>query len=144
VHRSLRPVTSLGPSRTHLPRPSADKEFVVFVAYAIVAVLLAVILLGSAAAKLTRYEQVVTTLTGVGVPIEWFPRLASLEIAAAIGLVVGLFVPAVGVAAAIGVILYFIGAVRFHVRAHDTKGLPPPVVIGLLGVAALVLRLASA
>jgi DoxX-like family len=57
-------------------------------------------------------------------------------------LLVGLWVPAIGVAAAIGVILYFIGAVSFHVRAHDT-GLVPPVVIGLLGVAALVLRLAS-
>ena len=87
MHRSLRPVTSLGPSRTHLPRPSADKEVAVFVAYAIVALLLGLILLGSAAAKITRNEQVVTTLTGVGVPIEWFPRLAALEIAAAVGLV---------------------------------------------------------
>jgi len=52
------------------------------------------------------------------------------------------FVPAIGVAAAIGVILYFIGAVSFHVRADDTA-LVPPVVIGLLGVASLVLRLAS-
>jgi len=115
----------------------------VFVAYAIVAVLLAAILLGSAAAKLTGNDQVVTGLTSIAVPLEWFPRLASLEIAGAVGLVVGLFVPAIGVAAAIGIILYFIGAVRFHVVAHDTKGLPTPVVIGLLGVAALVLRLAS-
>jgi DoxX-like family len=115
----------------------------VFVAYAIVAVLLAAVLLASAGAKLTRQEAVVTGLTGIGVPLEWFPRLAALEIAAAIGLVVGLWVPAIGVAAAIGVVLYFIGAVRFHVRARDTKGLPPPVVIGLLGVVALVLRLAS-
>jgi hypothetical protein len=46
------------------------------------------------------------------------------------------------VAAAIAVILYFIGAVTFHVRAHDTA-LAPPVVIGLQGMAVLVLRLAS-
>ena len=114
-----------------------------FIAYAIVALLLAAILLASSAAKLTRKEQIVTGLTSIAVPLEWFPRLASLEIVGAIGLVVGLFVPAVGVAAAIGIILYFIGAVRFHVVAHDTKGLPPPVGIGLAGVAALVLRLAS-
>jgi hypothetical protein len=95
-----------------------------------------------AGAKLTRQEQVVTTLTGIGVPLEWFPQLAAVEIAGAIGLLAGLFVPAIGVAAAIGVILYYIGAVSFHVRAHDTA-LAPPVVIGLLGVAALVLRLAS-
>ncbi len=113
-----------------------------FVVYAVVAVLVAAVLLASAGAKLTRQEAVVTPLTGIGVPLEWFPRLAALEIAGAIGLVVGLWVPAIGVAAAIGVILYFIGAVGFHLRAHD-KALAPPVVIGLLGVAALVLRLAS-
>lgn len=113
-----------------------------FVAYTVVAVLLAMILLASAAAKLTRQEQVVTSLPAVGVPLDWFPWLAALESAGAIGLVVGLFVPAIGVAAAIGVILYFIVAVTFHVRAHDTA-LAPPVVIGLLGVAALVLRLLS-
>ena len=75
-------------------------------------------------------------------PLEWFPQLAAVEIAGAIGLLAGLFVPAIGVAAAIGVILYYIHAVSFHVRAHDTA-LVPPVVIGLLGVGALVLRLAS-
>ena len=70
-------------------------------------------------------------LTGIGVPLDWFPQLAAVEIAGAIGLLAGLFVPAIGIAA-IGVILHFRGAVSFHVRADDTA-LARPVVIGLLG-----------
>jgi uncharacterized membrane protein YphA (DoxX/SURF4 family) len=117
-------LTSASRGRCTQPRrPSADKDIVMFIAYAIVAVLLAVILLASSAAKLTRREQIVTGLTSVAVPLEWFPRLASLEIVGAIGLVVGMFVPVIGVAAALGIILYFIGAVRFHVVAHDTTKL---------------------
>jgi hypothetical protein len=88
----------------------------VFVVYAIVAVLVAAALLASAGAKLTRQEAVVMPLTGIGVPLDWFPQPAAVEIAGATGLLAGLFVPAIGIAAAIGVILHFIGTVRFHVR----------------------------
>jgi hypothetical protein len=107
----------------------------VFVVHAIVAMLVAAALLASAGAKLTRQEAVVMPLTGIGVPLDWFRQLAAVEIAGAIGLLAGLFVPAIGIAAAIGVILHFRGAVSFHVRADDTA-LARPVVIGLLGVAA--------
>jgi hypothetical protein len=68
------------------------------------------------------------------VPLDWFRQPAAVVIAGAIGLLAGLFVPVIGIAAAIGVILHFIGAVSFHVCAHDTA-LARPVVIGLLGVA---------
>jgi uncharacterized membrane protein len=75
----------LGPSRTRTRRSSADKEFVVFVVYAVVAVLVAAVLLASAGAKRTRQEAVVTSLTGIVVPLEWFPQVAALEIAGTIG-----------------------------------------------------------
>jgi hypothetical protein len=48
------------------------------------------------------------------------------------------------VAAAIGLVLYFLGAVITHVKAGDTKGIPAPLVFALLAVAAAVLRIASA
>jgi hypothetical protein len=35
-------------------------------------------------------------LTGIGVPLDWFRQLAAVEIAGAIGLLAGLFVPAIG------------------------------------------------
>jgi type III secretory pathway component EscS len=51
-------------------------------------------------------------------------------------------VPPIGVAAAIGLVLFFIGAIITHLRARDYSfGLA--VVFLVLVVAALVLRLAS-
>ena len=78
-----------------------------FVVHAIAAVLVAAALLASAGARLTHQDAVVMPLTGIGVPLDWFPQLVAAEIAGAIGLLAGLFVPAIGIAAAIGVILHF-------------------------------------
>ena len=54
----------------------------------------------------------------------------------------GLFWWPIGIAAAIGVILYFLGAIIFHLRVHD-KQLAPATVLLLAGVTALVLRAAT-
>lgn len=113
-----------------------------FLPYLVVAALLALLLAFSAWAKLTRDERVVTTMTGIGVPLAWFPYLATCEIAGAVGLLAGIVVPPLGIAAAIGVILYFVGAVFFHLRARD-KAVAPPLVILVFAVAALVLRIAA-
>ncbi|PVE12015.1 DoxX family protein [Streptomyces scopuliridis] len=113
-----------------------------FIAYAVVGILLAAVLTGSAVGTFTRQEKIVGSMTGLGVPESWLSRLATLKSAGAVGLIVGLWVPLLGVAAAIGVILYFIGAAVTHLRAKD-YAIAPVVVILLLAVAALVLRLAS-
>jgi hypothetical protein len=113
-----------------------------FAATVVVSVLLALALLGSATGKLSKQPKIVEQLTGLGVPLGWFPFLALAEIAGAVGLLVGLKVWALGVAAAIGVFLYFDGAVITHVRAKD-KNLLPPMVLGLVAVAAGVLRIAT-
>jgi DoxX-like family len=111
-----------------------------FAVGAVVSVLLGVTLLASAAAKLTRATRVVDSLTGIGVPIGWFPWLAGAEIAGGIGLIVGLAVGPLGVAAAIGVVLYFIGAVIAHLRAKDYKGVSTPAVLLVVAIVALALR----
>jgi uncharacterized membrane protein YphA (DoxX/SURF4 family) len=113
-----------------------------FVVCAIVSVLLAVMLLASAGAKLVKAPPVVQNLGAIGVPLAWFPRLAVLEILGAIGLIVGLFAPPIGVAAAIGVLCYFAAALSFHVRAGD-RNLAPPLVFFVLAVVALITRLGS-
>lgn len=51
--------------------------------------------------------------------------------------------PLIGSAAAIGVVLYFIGAVVTHLRVKDYE-IAPPVALALLAAAALVLRVLSA
>jgi hypothetical protein len=114
-----------------------------FVACAVVSVLLSVILVGSGAAKLTRAARVVDTLTGIGVPIGWFPWLATAEIAGGVGLILGLAVGPLGVAAAIGVVLYFIGAVIAHLRVNDRKGVGAPAVLLILAIVALALRVGT-
>jgi uncharacterized membrane protein YphA (DoxX/SURF4 family) len=115
----------------------------VSVASAVVSIVLAVLLIASAVMKFRKQDQVVAMITGLGVPLSWFPFLGAAEVAGAVGLVVGLAVPPVGIAAAIGVIVYFIGAVVTHLRAGD-HALVSPLMPGLLAVAALALRIASA
>jgi hypothetical protein len=115
-----------------------------FVAYTVIAVLLTLALLASATAKLRRVPQLVAGLTGLGVPLGLFPFLAACEIAGAGGLLIGLWYPPVGVAAAIGLVLYFLGAVGAHLRGRDFKGLPNAAVMLAASAAALILEAISA
>jgi hypothetical protein len=57
--------------------------------------------------------------------------------------VAGLFWWPIGIAAAVGVILYFLGAIIAHLRVRDMTFAPAFVVL-LVAVAALVLRTLSA
>ncbi|CAN5518207.1 hypothetical protein BH24ACT5_BH24ACT5_06730 [soil metagenome] len=114
-----------------------------FVLYVIVAIVLSLALAVSAAGKLTKMEQVVTMMTGVGVPVSWFPMLAAAQLAGAAGLLIGLGVAGLGIAAAIGIVVYFAGAISFHVRAGD-RNIGPPAGLLVLGVIALIARIASA
>lgn len=113
-----------------------------FVVTVIVSVVLALAALGSAAAKLTENPKIVTTLGGLGVPMAWLPKLAAAEIAGAVGLLIGLAVPAIGIAAAAGLVGYFVGAVITHLKANDHE-IVPPAVLGLVAVAAMALRIAT-
>jgi hypothetical protein len=104
---------------------------------------LALMLLASAYAKLTRDKRIVDGLPGLGVPLGLLPFLATCEIAGAAGLLVGLWYAPLGIAAAIGVVLYFIGAVGAHLRGRDFKGVPSPLVFLILAAGVLSLRAAS-
>ncbi|OLE27855.1 MAG: hypothetical protein AUG44_09075 [Actinobacteria bacterium 13_1_20CM_3_71_11] len=107
---------------------------------------LAVGLALSATVYLARIKRVVVTMNRLGVPESWLPVLGALKAAGALGLLVGLRVPVLGVAAATGVVLYFTGAIVTHVRARAfaaDEGFPLAVGFLVLAVAALALRLAS-
>lgn len=113
-----------------------------FTAYAVVATLLALALTASATFTLLRNPAVISNMHRLGVPDSWLPRLAALKAAGAIGLVAGLWVAPLGIAAATGVTLYFIGAVITHLRAKDYE-LAPAAALTLVALAALVLRATS-
>ncbi|MDD9381339.1 DoxX family protein [Streptomyces sp. ZAF1911] len=113
-----------------------------FIAYAVVAGLLALTLAASATFTLQRNPAITESMGKVGVPDSWLPRLATLKAAGAIGLVAGLWLTPLGIAAAIGVTLYFLGAIVTHLRAKDYD-FAPAAVLALVAVAALVLRAAA-
>jgi hypothetical protein len=113
-----------------------------FVATVIVSGILALAAAGSAAAKLTKQAKIIESFTRLGVPLSWLPRLAAAELAGTVGLLIGLKVAPLGIAAGIGLIAYFVGAVLTHVRAND-KDVAPPLVLAFVSLAAVVLRIAT-
>ncbi len=114
-----------------------------FVAAAIVSILLALVMTASAVGMLTRQPRIVDAMSSIDLPHTWFPYLGALKLAGAAGLIVGLWVPAIGIAAAAGLALYFAGAVIAHLRAGDRE-IGPPAVLAVVSIVALVLRAASA
>ena len=57
----------------------------------------------------------------IGLPLKYFPLLAACEFAGAVGLVAGIWWPPIGIAAGIGLVLYFVGAIVSHLRVGDVK-----------------------
>ena len=110
----------------------------------VVLVVVTAVWVGFSGVSLARRAGFVTQpLVEYGVPRSWWGPLAIAKLAGAIGLLVGLAVPALGVAAAVGLILYFLGAVVTVLRARSYKTVvfpllylaPVAVTLGL-GVAA--------
>lgn len=116
----------------------------VTIGYYVVACVLALMMCASATFKLIQHPGPVHGIHQVvGVPLGWFPVLAALLLAGAVGLVVGIFRPKIGVAAASGLVLYFIGAIVAHALVSDWAGLSGPIVPLLLSCTALALRVLS-
>jgi hypothetical protein len=114
-----------------------------FVAAAVVSLLLAALLVFAAARKLSHREAVVESYVKVGVPRDKLNYLAFILLGAAVGLVAGLLWPPIGAAAAAGLVCYFALAITAHIRADDAKNLPTPVLMLALAIAALMLWLAT-
>ncbi len=97
------------------------------ITYTVVTVLAALWVGFSAASVFFRATWVMEPLSEYGVPRSWWPWLGTAKAAGAAGLLVGLFVPAIGVVAAIGLVLYFTGAVITVVRARAFSHIPFPL-----------------
>jgi hypothetical protein len=86
-------------------------------------------------------ESVKVVADRVQVSRRWMVPLGVLLASGAAGLLAGFAVPALGTAAAIGLILYFICAMSAHLRVGD-RGIGPAVFFLLLAAAALATNLA--
>jgi DoxX-like protein len=116
------------------------------VAYIAVAGALTVMLSMSARMKLVRDQRAVDVIGGVvGVPLGVFPVLALLEIAGGVGLLAGIWVNPLGVAAGAGLVAYFIVAITSHLRVRDLapEHVLPAVILLVMSAAAVALRLAA-
>jgi hypothetical protein len=114
------------------------------IVYTVVAIAMALMMFVSASGKLTLNPGAVHVIHDIaGVPMSFFPILAACEIAGGIGLVVGIYRPQLGVAAAIGLVIYFVGALVAHIRVGDWAGLKAPIAPFVMAVAALMLRISS-
>ncbi|MGZ4602013.1 MAG: DoxX family protein [Kineosporiaceae bacterium] len=85
----------------------------------VLAVVLAVVFGVAGTAKILGAPPMRQAARHLGFSVGQYRLLGALELAGAIGLLVGLAVPALGVAAAIGLGLLLIGAGTAHVAHHD-------------------------
>ncbi|MFD2767157.1 DoxX family protein [Micromonospora eburnea] len=90
-------------------------------AYVAVTVLAAIAYTCAAVLNLTHNKSVAATAERLRVPASWHVPLGLLLAAGSLGLVAGFAVPALGTAAACGLVLYFLGAAGAHIRARDTR-----------------------
>jgi DoxX-like family len=117
----------------------------VFIITIVLAVLLSLVYAGGGLQKVTGAESGLKNADHVGASHGLWKGIGALELLAVVGLLVGLAVWPLGVAAGIGLVLLMAGAVVFHVRAGDTvKGFGPAVILGILALAEVIVRAASA
>jgi len=114
-------------------------------ATAVVTVLVALLFAAAAAMKLTAQPRSIATRDRLGVSPATWRALAGLEVAGTVGVLAGLALPALGIAAALGLVALSIGALGAHlVRLHDPVGEAAPAIAALsLSVAALALLAAT-
>ncbi len=95
-------------------------------------------------ADLTHAGFIMATMAEVRVPRSWLPPLAVLKAAGAAGLLIGLLgVRPLGIAAAVGLVLFFTGALATHVRHRVFHNIAFPAAFFALAAASAALALAT-
>ena len=80
-------------------------------------IILAAILFGDAVLSLKPVAFIEACLRGVRLPTEWWWALIVIKCLAASVLIIGLWIPGIGIATMVGVIAYFCTAAIAHIRA---------------------------
>lgn len=107
----------------------------------ILSILLALAMLMSGTLKFFPTERITRLMAAVGVTGGYLAVLGALQVAASVGLIAGIWFAPLGVAAAIGLVLYFGGAIAAHLRAHDPdwQGAATFLALSAITLAVLVL-----
>ncbi len=113
------------------------------IALIVLATLLGLIATVSAFGKYSMNPKVVDNLYHLGLKTQQIRLLATLEILGSLGLLVGIWIPILGTLAALGFVLYFLGAVIAHLRARQGgKDLMPALVLMIISILVLLLQFA--
>lgn len=113
--------------------------------YLALTVAFALLVAFSAVGKLRRDPRQVSVLhETLHLPLQSFPWLAACELAGSLGLLLGIWRAPIGIAAGVGLVLYFVGAILAHLRAGDAKGSGPAAFMLFLAAAELALRIVIA
>ncbi|MGW3727269.1 DoxX family protein [Streptomyces sp. F001] len=111
-----------------------------FTAYLLITLITIAANAGIAVADLSRARFVLANSAEVGVPESWLPWLAALKVSGAAGLLLGLLgARFLGMTAALGLTLFFIGAIAAHIRARVYYNIAFPAAFLTLATASLAL-----
>jgi DoxX-like family len=114
-----------------------------FTAYVTVTLLAAGLNAYAAYVDFARAEWVIANMTRYGIPHSWIFSLGAIKAIGAVGLVIGIGVPQIGVAASLGLVLYFMGAIFTVACSKWYSHLRYPAPFFLVAIASLVLRLTT-
>jgi hypothetical protein len=113
-----------------------------FIVYVIITIFTAAANTYAAIVDFRRPRWVLDNITRWGGSHSWLFTLGVLKAGGALGLLLGIGVPLIGVAAAIGLVLFFVGAIAVVMRARWYSHLPWPSTYLLLAIGSLALRFA--
>ena len=110
------------------------------IAIIVLSALLAVGFLGSGSLKLIGAKQSLQMRDQLRVGAQLWRLVGALEVAGALGLAAGFVVPALGIAAAVGLALLMVGGIGAHARAQDLRNAGPAALLLVFAVVTVVLR----
>jgi DoxX-like family len=111
--------------------------------YVMLTVLAAAAIAFTALVNFTRPGWLLNNMAQAGVPRSRLPLLGALKAAGAAGLLVGIAVPLIGVAAAACLVLFFILATATVLRARCWAQIPYPTTFLLLAAGSLAMQLSA-
>jgi len=107
-----------------------------YIIYVLITVVAALLYGYAAFLNLVGADSVKVVADRLQVSQKWMIPFGVLLASGAVGLAIGLVVPALGIAAAIGLVLYFIFALSAHIRVRD-RGIGGAVTFFVLALAVL-------
>jgi uncharacterized membrane protein YjjP (DUF1212 family) len=116
----------------------------VLIAYVVVTAITLAATTFVALADLSRARFVLSNMAEVGVPRPWLVPLGVIKAAGAVGLLLGLLgLRSLGIAAAVGLVIFFVGAIITHVRARVFYNIAFPGTFLALSAASATLAIAT-